>query len=1553
MTPDLAAHGYHPSSRHRLWLRGEESGVEFGYNDGDEYETWVGRAVRDATDVSTQSRELRAGIKDWPSRYHLSSHRGNIVEPLLETMRGPVLEVGAGMGAVTRALGEHGLDVVAVEGSPRRAAICADRCRDLPNVQVVADTIQGFGSHTRFATVVMIGVLEYSRMFGFEDEGRDPVDQMIEHLSGLLLPGGQLVLAIENQLGLKYLAGFPEDHVGRRYFGVEDRYRGDTPVTFGRVELAARLAAGGLSEQEWYFPFPDYKLPSAVISEHGLTPESSLDPVPLVTASARGDHQKPATTAFELERAWGVTHRNGLLPDVSSSFLVRASTSPLEPQSTVAWYYGVSPRRPEFAKVTTFDQADGGLAVRRRRLLPDLPEAVGTIGIRLAEEEYRPGRPWTETLAHIVGQDGWSVNGISTWLGTWLTSLRAEADDVDPDDVPGHFLDALPRNLIVEDDGSTRFIDLEWYSTEPIPEAYLVFRALYDSLASLGPVAEPIEGTSLVLRDLVADVSRSQGVELGSTLDAHWERESEFQSTVLGASLLTTADTVLGAELPVRRSLDDVIAQAERAPALTEALATREATELELRAEIERRGAELDSRASTIEHLAADAERLSDERDLLAADTERLSGERDLLAAEITRLEADARLKDNDLDIARQLATRLEDEARPLVDGLHDNEELARGLAAELHAVRRTLSWRVTRPLRAARRVARGPVRLARGAVRRVRRASSALHRTATPAAPVVAAEAHSEAPADALAALELDYYRYRNPDLTTLSDAELRSHYRTFGWSEGRWAVSAFGRARHVVRELDPDRETVLVVFHDATRTGAPVLGWNLLRELGERYDVVAMLLDGGELAPDIEDVAAATIAIERNALIDAYEAEHFASRIQEAYRPVYAVANSAATYPLASTLERAGTPVVALVHEFASSMRPKGVLSEFFGSVSEVVFPAEIVADSMRREYADLLGREHRVIPQGQSVLPPGEDEDPPARITPLGPDGVDADLPESTVAEFLDSLEQGAVVVIGAGTIAPRKGIEFFVQTAALAAGIAPETPIRFAWIGHRVAGFQWYVEELWEQVTRSRADDRVTFLAPVSDLGPLYERADLFLLSSRLDPLPNVTIDAALMGVPVVAFDRASGFADWLLADRDLARLVVPHLDVRAAAEVVADLATDDRKRASLGQALRTAAEADFDMARYTEQVDGLGRGARAARNQRDADLDAILASGEFSGHLFAGAEPDAMQADLVARYVDTSRLAAPRARPRSGLLVRRPSEGFNPLVYAELAPAYDDVRDGDPFADFLRKGRPRGPWIHEVLRPQGGWSPAETPLRILLHGHFHYPELVPGLLERLGTNKTPVTLHLTTSSETNAAVLRRTLEAGTTLPWDVQVVPNRGRDLAPLVVGMSRETLDTHDLLLHVHGKRSPHVESHISRLWSDFLLENLVGGQYPMADRIHAAFASDPSLGLVFPEDPHLNDWDLNRPLGESLAARVGVTAPLPNHFDFPVGNMYWARISAIRPLFDAGFIWDEFPEEPLPIDGTMLHALERLTPFIVRDAGFHAAKTAVPDVFR
>jgi glycosyltransferase involved in cell wall biosynthesis len=785
-------------------------------------------------------------------------------------------------------------------------------------------------------------------------------------------------------------------------------------------------------------------------------------------------------------------------------------------------------------------------------------------------------------------------------------------------------------------------------------------------------------------------------------------------------------------------------------------------------------------------------------------------------------------------------------------------------------------------------------------------------------------------------------YYMDRYPDVA-ISGMNLLFHYIKSGSLEGRRAKSVASELSINEQDLDPKRETILIIVHQATRTGAPILAYNIALQLRKNYNVVSLLLEGGDLVETFRSCSDEVIGPLRQADWHPVEMDYLIDRLLARYQFVYAIANSIDSRLIMKPLTCAFVPVVALVHEFANHLSPVGEMGRALEWATKVVFSATRVAASVQTEYPSINSRRINVLPQGPCIVPRGTDKECEQ----------DAALLQSVMRPL---GSEDALVVLGCGTIYERKGVDLFISCAAAVAALNSKRPIRFVWIGRRLPENidRNYYTTLIKQIASLGLQRNVVLVDEVTNLEAAYALADVFFLSSRLDPLPNVAIDSALRGLPVVCFEKASGFADILNTDATTKAGVVGELDIRAAADLIVKLAADDAALSELNRATRRLAEVTFDMEHYIKSLDYLGREGAQEMLQRRADYNTIKDDPTFNFDL--AAEPDILRItrdEAICVFLARAAVLGGIEEPSKNFYYRRPCPGFHPQIYF-----HDNANSRDimvnPLAHFIRSGKPDGPWKHSVITPSNidrRHEPVNN-LRTALHVHFHYPELHADFLAKINSNNSRCDLLLTTNDKRKAAILRSGMTNYANGKVVIRVVHNRGRDIGAFLTGFGEDIAENYEIIGHLHSKRSLFTGTTIiGDRWREFLWQNLLGGLYPMMDIILGRLNDDSKLGIVFADDPHLADWDFNLNIAEQLAQRMGMKQPLPPFFDFPVGTMFWARTRALTPLLKLKLRWSDYPKEPVPIDGTILHAAERLLPFVAREQGYHYASTHIPGI--
>lgn len=258
--------------------------------------------------------QVIAERNSWAVLYHFSHIRQNILEWLPIEKEHKVLEIGSGCGAITGALARKAKEVTCIDLSKMRSTINAYRNQEYDNVKILVGNFQDIEKNLEetYDYITLIGVFEYSE--GYIGT-KEPYVEMIRRISRHLAPGGKLVIAIENRLGLKYWAGCTEDHVGTYFEGIEGYPNTSGVKTFSRKELLDTIQAAGDFRTTFYYPYPDYKFPMSIYSDAYLPKKGEL-------RDNFCNYDRVRMQLFQEPKVYDTLVDAGMFPEFSNSFLV-------------------------------------------------------------------------------------------------------------------------------------------------------------------------------------------------------------------------------------------------------------------------------------------------------------------------------------------------------------------------------------------------------------------------------------------------------------------------------------------------------------------------------------------------------------------------------------------------------------------------------------------------------------------------------------------------------------------------------------------------------------------------------------------------------------------------------------------------------------------------------------------------------------------------------------------------------------------------------------------------------------------------------------------------------------------------------------------------------------------------------------------------------------------------------------------------------------------------------------------------------------------------------
>lgn len=239
-------------------------------------------------------------------------------------------------------------------------------------------------------------------------------------------------------------------------------------------------------------------------------------------------------------------------------------------------------------------------------------------------------------------------------------------------------------------------------------------------------------------------------------------------------------------------------------------------------------------------------------------------------------------------------------------------------------------------------------------------------------------------------------------------------------------------------------------------------------------------------------------------------------------------------------------------------------------------------------------------------------------------------------------------------------------------------------------------------------------------------------------------------------------------------------------------------------------------------------------------------------------------------------------------------------------------------------------------------------------RYAIFAHLFYEDLFVYSVEKILNVPDFFDIYISTSSSEKAGrieeIFQKLKKEKDTRQIQITVFNERGRDLSSLLV-CHREKILGYDIIGFIHDKKSSQMdyvtvgENFNRNIWENML--NTTGYIYRIMELLdrdeHLGFLSVPMVyhGTYF--HTAIDSWTICFDKTAELAERLGIKINIDRSKNpVALGSAFWCKTKALEKLFLHEFLPQDFPEEPMPVDGTISHAIERILPYVAQAEGYY-----------
>ena len=205
-----------------------------------------------------------------------------------------------------------------------------------------------------------------------------------------------------------------------------------------------------------------------------------------------------------------------------------------------------------------------------------------------------------------------------------------------------------------------------------------------------------------------------------------------------------------------------------------------------------------------------------------------------------------------------------------------------------------------------------------------------------------------------------------------------------------------------------------------------------------------------------------------------------------------------------------------------------------------------------------------------------------------------------------------------------------------------------------------------------------------------------------------------------------------------------------------------------------------------------------------------------------------------------------------------------------------------------------------------------FSEFNNEVKIAIQAHIYYENLTEEIINKINNIPFKFDLYITTDTSEKKQFIEKYVKTKSKANYyEIMIVKNQGRDLLPMLIQMKHK-IYYYDYFCHIHSKSSNF--TYFGNAWRDYLYNNLLGSEQIIKD-ILDIFIQKEEIGFIYPEVvykfikmPFMSLKITNEYLNYVIN-KIYPGYQVGQKFKYPLGNMFWARVDAIKQAFTNSYV--------------------------------------------